>query len=66
MCNEILPVKTTNNFSIKVAPGEVKTLSGFVRNTKSFQTAVTEPIDTSLSAGLYLDLYVLGDDALIS
>ena len=52
MCNEILPVKTTNNFSIKVAPGEVKTLSGFVRNTKSFQTAVTEPIDTSLSAGL--------------
>ena len=27
MCNEILPVKTTNNFSIKVAPGEVKTLS---------------------------------------
>ena len=52
MCNEILPVKTTNNFSIKVAPGEVKTLSGFVINTKSFQTAVTEPIDTSLSAGL--------------
>ena len=52
MCNEILPVKTTKNFSIKVAPGEVKTLSGFVRNTKSFQTAVTEPIDTSLSAGL--------------
>ena len=54
MYNEILPVKTTNNFSIKVAPGEVKTLSGFVRNTKSFQTAVTEPIDTSLSVLLYV------------
>ena len=60
MCNEILLVKTTNNFSIKVAHGEVKTLSGFVRNTKSFQTAVTEPIDTSLSAGLTIcpELYL--------
>ena len=52
VCNEILSVKTTNNFSIKVAPGEVKTLSGFVRNTKAFNTAVTGPIDTSFSAGL--------------
>ena len=52
MCNDFLPVKTTNNFSIKVAPGEVKTLSDFVRNTKAFNTAVTEPIDTSLSMGL--------------
>ena len=52
MCNDILPVKTTNNFSIKVAPGEVKTLSGYVRNTKAFQTAVTKPMDTSLSTGL--------------
>ena len=33
MCTQILQVKTTNNFSIKVGPGEVKTLSCFVRNT---------------------------------
>ena len=51
MCNEILLVKTTNNFSIKYAPDEVNTLSGFVRNTEAFHTAVTEPMVTSLSMG---------------
>ena len=52
MCNEILPVKTTNNFNIKVAPCEKKKLKKIVRKTKEVQTAVTEPIDTCLSVGL--------------
>ena len=54
MCNEILPVKNTDNFSFKVAPGEVKTLSGFVRHAKAFHTVVTEPMDTSSSEGLLI------------
>ena len=50
--DESIPVRTTNNYSIRVGPGEVKTLHGLVRNTKDMHTAVTEHIDSSLSADL--------------
>ena len=52
MTDDTLPVKTTNNFNIHVAPGEVKTISGTVRNNKAFQTAVTEHVDCSLPGDL--------------
>ena len=52
LCDTTIPVKTTNNYNIRVAPGEIKTLSGIVRNTKDIHTAITEHIDTSLSADL--------------
>ena len=52
MCDDTLPVKTTNNFNIRIGPGEIKTLSGLVRNNKNFQTAVTEHVDCSLSGDL--------------
>ena len=52
ICDETLPVRTTNNYSIRVGPGEVKTPHGLVRNTKDMHTAVTEHIDSSLSGDL--------------
>ena len=52
MCDDTLPVKTTNNYNIRIGPGEIKTLSGLVRNNKDFQTAVTEHVDCSLSGDL--------------
>ena len=47
-----VPVRTTNNFNIRVGPGEVKTLHVLVLQTKDFDTAVTEHIDSSLSGKL--------------
>ena len=52
VCDDTLPVRTTNNFNIRVGPGEVKTLHGLVRKTKDFDTAVTEHIDSSSSGDL--------------
>ena len=52
VCDDSLPVRTTNNFNICVGPGEVKVLHGFVRKTKDFETAVTEHIDSSLPGSL--------------
>ena len=52
MCEDTLPVRTTNNYNIRVGPGEVKTLHGLVRKTRDFDTAVTEHIDSSLSGDL--------------
>ena len=53
LVDDTLPVKSTNNFSVQIAPGEIKTLSGIVRKKdKDIDTAVTEHIDTSLSADL--------------
>ena len=52
MCEDTLPVRTTNNFNIRIGPGEVKTLHGLVRKTKDFDTAVTEHIDSSFSSDL--------------
>ncbi|MCG8044919.1 MAG: RNase H-like domain-containing protein [Candidatus Thiodiazotropha endolucinida] len=47
-----IPVKSTNNFSIRIGPGEVKTLNGIARNTGDINTAVTEHINNSLSGDL--------------
>ena len=52
MCNDTLPVKTCNNYNIRVGPGEVKVLHGIVRKTGKMDTAVTEHIDSSLSGDL--------------
>lgn len=52
LCDDNIPVKTTNNFNIRVGPGEVKTIHGIARNTGQLSTAVTEHINTSLSADL--------------
>ena len=53
LVDDTLPVKSTNNFSVRIAHGEIKTLSGIVRKKdKDIDTAVTEHIDTSLSADL--------------
>lgn len=49
LCDDSIPVRTTNTHNIRVGPGEVKTLHGIVRNTKDIHTAVTEHIDSSLS-----------------
>ena len=42
MCDDTIPVRTTNNYNLRVGPGEIKTLHGIVRNTKDMHTAVTE------------------------
>ena len=52
MCDNQIPVRTTNNFNIRVNPGEVKTIHGLSRNVGQFDTAVTEHTDTSLSGDL--------------
>ena len=45
-------MKTTNNFSIRVGPGEVKTVNGIARKTSEINAAVTEHINNSLSGDL--------------
>ncbi|MCG8044577.1 MAG: RNase H-like domain-containing protein [Candidatus Thiodiazotropha endolucinida] len=52
ICDDNIPVKTTNNFGIRLAPGEIKTVHGIARNVGHFNTAVTEHTDTSLSGDL--------------
>ena len=53
LVDETIPVKTTNNFSVRIAPGEIKTLSGLVRkHNRNIDTALTEHTDTSLSGDL--------------
>ena len=53
LVDETIPVKSTNNFSVRIAPGEIKILSGIVRkHNKDIDTAVTEHTDTSLSGDL--------------
>ena len=52
LLDETIPVKTTNNFNIRIGPGEVKTLNGIVRKAGDVHTAVTEHIDNSLSGDL--------------
>ena len=52
LCNDTLPVKTSNNYNIRVGPGEVKVLHGIVRKTGKMDTAVTVHIDSSLSGDL--------------
>ena len=52
LCDSAIPVRTTNNFNIRVGPGEVKTLNGLARKTGDINTAVTEHINNSLSGDL--------------
>ena len=54
LCDEEIPVKTTNNFAIRIAPNEVKTIHGIVRKTSEFDTALTQHVDTSLSGDLVI------------
>lgn len=52
MCDDGLPVKTTCNYSIRINPGEIKTLHGIVRKTNGIECAVTEHTNGSLSGNL--------------
>ena len=52
MSDQSIPVKTTCNYSIRVAPGEVKTLHGMVRKISDLEAAVTEHVNGSLSGNL--------------
>ena len=60
MCDTTLPVKATNSYSLKIGPGEIKTLHDVVRKENDMDTAVpehchtavTEHIDSSLSGDL--------------
>ena len=52
LSDSAIPVKITNNFSIRVRPGEVKTLNGIARKSCDISTAVTEHINNSLSGDL--------------
>ena len=47
-------MKTTNNFSIRVGPGEVKTMNGIARRAGEINVAVTEHINNSLSGDFVL------------
>ena len=52
MCDDTIPVRTTNNYNLRIWPGEIKTLQCIVRNTKDMHTDVTEHTDSSLSGDL--------------
>ena len=52
LVNDNIPVKTTNNYGIRLSPGEIKTVHGIARNVGQIHTAITEHVDTSLSGDL--------------
>ena len=52
LVNDNIPVKTTNNYGIRLSPGEIKTVHGIARNAGQIHTAITEHVDTSLSGDL--------------
>ena len=52
LVNDNIPVKTTNNYGIRLSPGEIKTVHGIARNVYQIHTAITEHVDTSLSGDL--------------
>ena len=52
LIDEGIPVKTTNSYSIRIGPNEVKTIHGIARKSGDFDTAITEHVDTSLSGNL--------------
>ena len=52
LIDNAIPVKTTNNFSIRIGPGEMKTVNGLARKSSDMTAAVTEHIDSSLSGDL--------------
>ena len=52
LVDEGIPVKTTNSYSKRIGPNEVKTIHGIARKSGDFDTAITEHVDTSLSGNL--------------
>lgn len=52
LCDEGIPVKTTNSHSIRIGPNEIKTIHGIARKSSDFDTGITEHVDTSLSGNL--------------
>ena len=52
LIDNAIPVKTTNNFSIRIGPGEMKTINSLARKSSDMTAAVTEHIDSSLSGDL--------------
>ena len=50
--DEGIPVKTTNSYSVRIGPNEVKTIHGIAIKSGDFDTAITEHVDTSLSVNL--------------
>ena len=52
LCDNAIPVKTTNNFTIRVGPGEMKTVNGLARDASKISTGLTEHINSSLSGDL--------------
>ena len=49
-----IPVKTTNNFSKRLGPAEVKTLNGIARKSYDISTGVIGHINNSLSGDLII------------
>jgi len=47
-----IPVRSTNRFSIRLGPNEMKTIHGIVRTTNDPDTAVTEHIETGLAGSI--------------
>ena len=52
LTGDSIPVKTTNNYAIRIGPNEVKTIHGIARKSSDFETAVTEHVESSLSGNL--------------
>ena len=50
--NDNIPVKTTNNYGIRLSQCEIKTVHGIARNVGPIHTAITEHVDASLSGDL--------------
>ena len=52
LCDSAIPVKSTNNFTIRVGPGEMKTVNGIARHSGNLKAGLTEHINNSLSGDL--------------
>ena len=52
LCDSAIPVKSTNNFAIRVGPGEMKTVNGIARHSGNLKAGLTEHINNSLSGDL--------------
>ena len=52
ICNSAIPVKSTNNFTIRVGPGEMKTVNCIARHSGNLKAGLTEHINNSLSGDL--------------
>ena len=52
LTGDSIPVKTTNNYAIRIGPNEVRTIHGIARKSSDFETVVTEHVESSLSGNL--------------